>query len=121
MTDAPERIWVEHHGSGGALNDGQGEVRLTKPETDLVPVTEYVRADLPVRVLPLVWQDRGETVGHQFKANTAYSCYYVERSKSGLFNWWSPMLRGKIEVKTLDLAKAAAQADHDARIRAAIE
>jgi hypothetical protein len=31
------------------------------------------------------------------------------------------MLRGKIEVKTLDLAKAAAQADHDARIRAALE
>lgn len=73
-----------------------------------------------VAVKPLVWEDRGATVDHQFKATTAIGVYYIERSKAGLFNWWTPALRGKIEVKTLVSAKAAAQDDYDARIRSAL-
>ena len=62
----------------------------------------------------LEFVDRGATVDHRYKANTEYGCYYIERSKSGLFNWWTPMLRGKVEVNSLEAAQAAAQAHADA-------
>lgn len=73
------------------------------------------------KVKPLVWEDRGATVNHQFKATTAFGVYYVERDKSGLFNWWTPALRGKVQAHTLQAAKAAAQADYEARILSALE
>ena len=74
-----------------------------------------------LRVKPLVWEDRGHAVHPQLKAQTAFDTYYVNRSKSGLWDWWSTTLRGKIEVRTIEAAKAAAEADHAARIAAMIE
>lgn len=70
-------------------------------------------------VKPLVWEQRGQ-VHPQFKAVSVLGTYYIERNKAGLFDWWSPWQHGKIEVRTLELAKAAAQADHEARILSAI-
>ncbi|WP_411975971.1 hypothetical protein [Sulfitobacter faviae] len=48
MTEkAPERIWVEHHGHGGALNEGDGEILLSEPINEKqIPVTEYIRSDI---------------------------------------------------------------------------
>lgn len=74
-----------------------------------------------VGVKPLVWEDRSSAVHPRFKAVTGFGTYYIERNKAGLFDWWSPYRMGKTEVKTLDAAKAAAQADYTARILAALE
>lgn len=46
MTDAPREIWVEHHGYGGELGMGDGEVFLSPPKNPSVPVTRYIRADV---------------------------------------------------------------------------
>ena len=71
-------------------------------------------------VKPLVWECRDQ-VHPQFKAVSPLGTYYIERNKSGLFAWWSPMRLGKTTAHTIIFAKAAAQADFEVRIMSAID
>ena len=71
-------------------------------------------------IKPLVWECRDQ-VHPQFKAVSPLGTYYIERNKSGLFAWWSPMRLGKTTAHTIIFAKAAAQADFEVRIMSAID
>ncbi|NTE87258.1 hypothetical protein [Agrobacterium rubi] len=73
-----------------------------------------------VAVRALEWDDRGETIRDRFKAPSILGDYYVAREKSGLFSWRTYLLHGSIIVGNADEAKAAAQADYEARIRSAL-
>lgn len=79
-----------------------------------------VKAGEVVAVRPLEWVDRGDGVHPRFIARTIVGDYAIDKTKGGAFAWWVPVLRGKIEEHTLDAAKAAAQADYEARIRSAL-
>lgn len=69
-----------------------------------------------VRVKPLPWEDRGETVTDQFRSDTVVGVYYIGRSRSGLWEWRSSATRGKYEVRSLEQARTEAQADYERRI-----
>ena len=116
---APERIWIDAWGGNWS------------PQAGGTQGIEYIRADLAavqpaqVRVKPLVW--------HNFDAWTHWAeavcgTYHVEERNG----WWQAELRvgGLVHFVTktddtlqaeLEAAKAAAQADYEARILAAIE
>ena len=74
-----------------------------------------------VKIKPLVWENRSDVVHPQFKAVTGFGTYYIERDKGGLFNWWTPALRGKVQVQTIEAADAAANEHHAAAILSAID
>lgn len=73
-----------------------------------------------VAVKALEWEDRGDTIRDQYKASSVIGDYYVSREKSGLFSYRTYALSGTIIVGNAEEAKAAAQADYEARIRSAL-
>ena len=73
------------------------------------------RVDLPVRVKPLVWEKREDGVW----ADHAFGWYEAFDTDSGII-----LTQSGVEIGRFNLfsdAKAYAQADHDARIIAALE
>lgn len=72
-----------------------------------------------VKVKALEWRDR-EGVHPRYVAAAITGDYFIDRTKGGAFSWWTAALRGKVEVHTLDAAKAAAQADYERRILSAL-
>jgi len=96
-------------------------VACNERERDLIvtALRRLASSDSGVKVRELEWSDRGVSEP-RFKADAIIGTYYIERSKGGLFNWWTAATRGKIEVRTLDAAKSAAQADYEARIKSAL-
>ena len=91
---------------------GVREVRNLYAESPQIAPAATVRT--------LEWDDRGETIRDRFKAPSILGDYYVAREKSGLFSWRTYLLHGSIIVGNADEAKAAAQADYEARIRSAL-
>lgn len=108
-----ERRGIEH--VLRALNYGleHGYIAATP-----APPPEPAKAEVVVK--PLEWRDRGEGVHPQYVADTVVGGYFIHRTKGGAFQWWTPALRGKVEVHTLEVAKAAAQADYERRILSAL-
>lgn len=114
---APDRVFL---GEFGGWPVGNWD------EADLV---EYVRADLATaaKVKPLVWEDA--KISSQCVRQTAETLFGVYEA----LQWSDGTYGGSIptgsdepnkeygDLPTLEAAKAAAQADHDARIRAALE
>ena len=84
------------------------------------------RAALPVRVAPLVWEYPCSANNHTHIAHSIFGAYYVAVD-GGRHQAWLEAHTKPYEVIIGDVvgrmgeAKAAAQADHDARIRAALE
>ena len=110
---APERIWT-------APTDGECHVGFDTPSVNYT--TEYIRADLAaipaqVRVKPLVWISTGENrysaKSEDYKVVTDGKCWAFCPED------WPPF--AGYPYLTADAAKAAAQADYEARILAAIE
>ena len=99
--------------AGGAC---QVFVRMHDQNHDLLVAAWNRRADLPVRVLPLVWMPDGGT--HQ-SANSLGLHYGLAQANDG--NWVVDLGHSLPLFPDIDLAKAAAQADHESRIRAALE
>jgi hypothetical protein len=126
MTDAPERIWA-----GNWLADvGEtsvwdiGEWRDEPWQT--VDAVEYVRADLAtpapaVKVKALVWTECNSgnfKQGHCFTARSMvdFAPIAVHKKADG---WW--LNKDCTTYPTMEAAKAAAQADYEATILAALE
>lgn len=81
-----------------------------------------------VRVKHLVWEDCRENPGVLFTATTAVGRYEVDLSEMPREAWaglrWcagEPVLWGSSPLRDAEAAKAAAQADYETRIRAALE
>ena len=71
-------------------------------------------------VKPLVW---APVLGTNERAHSDGLCYEVaQRTSSGEWFWWLQHIPHRLSVpfSTLEAAKAAAQADYEARIRAAL-
>lgn len=93
--------------------------------------TEYVRADLAavpaqVRVKPLVWEVfQSKYEGRQHYGRGVFSHWYgVVRQKSGAWNCFHFIDGQRVDLgthPTLEAAKAAAQADYEAQLPAALE
>jgi len=127
MTDAPERIWATV------------DIDISAQTTDIYaqdtpdgfvgnPV-EYTRADIPVKVKPLVWGFRtileGEVFGVWMYAGSIVGAYEIHtfegRAHSGIAFLQCPNKCGLIEFPTTAEAKAAAQSDYETRIRECLE
>ena len=112
MTDAPMTIIVRWDADG----DSQAVHGL---DADPVSIeARYRRADLPVRVLPLVWVQSHMTPW-QDDWHTIPTGYTIRCADENGWKWQGWGVVGYCPHPTT--AKAAAQADHDARIRAALE
>jgi hypothetical protein len=115
VTDMPERIWASN------CIDQQA----WSPFDNLVAAAPYVRADLPPKVKPLEWQIYG---ADSFFAETAWGCYFAQwDDEIGAFfaslelgQHEDPIIIQPQDVETMSEAQAAAQADHTARILAAL-
>jgi hypothetical protein len=109
MTKAhmPETLWAD--GYGEWCSDALGNFNETL----------YRRADLPVRVKPLNWIDDNDICS---TAKTSIGEYVVQEDGNLWRVWPCDWVddTGE-EYPDRPSAKAAAQADHDARIRAALE
>ena len=140
MTDAPERIWAEVFRSdeGGNTLTIAGDYKIHAEDS-----VEYIRADLArPKVKPLVWDVDGRSLrmddtmafgrgydwdGYECLRQEGYglaSGYIIWPEKIGGADWslygthdglFVPGLAGE------EAAKAAAQADYDRRIIAALE
>ena len=120
--DAPDEVWLQiGYGDEGTHTWASHQVA----EDDIEQAGPYVRADRlsgRVRVKPLEWK---ETTPGRYIAKAPFNLgqYVVDRHPGGkLIVWIAP---GPDEdwqpVKSLDDAFAAAQADYEARILAALE
>ena len=123
MSDAPERIWAEvfRRDEGGHTLTIAGDYPLHKEDS-----VEYIRADLArPKVKTLEWwqSDTGD-----WCADTLVGRYQVAEKLRG--QWWScssphgPVVKrpewDASDFKSVEEAKAAAQADYERRILAAI-
>lgn len=114
----PEPQWLMR-----ALDVDKGEVRDFAMR-DMGPASAgsgKVEAEPAVSVKPLKWVDRSDRISPQYVAESIVGSYSIDRTKGGAFLWWTSALRGKVEVRTLEAAKAAAQADYERRIRSALQ
>lgn len=126
MTDStdnargPERIWAE---SKTCTVDASGASRLLAMDREFSRGTEYIRADLApdplgaVKVKPLVW---GYHPAGTIAAPPTGHAYIIDtRMKGRVYSvkGFNP----EREFGSLDEAKAAAQADYEAHIMAALE
>ncbi len=119
MTDAPERIWAKQTSGWGDLE--RGVYQSAEVDGDV----EYTRADLAKpRVKPLVWdgirttgdrevyaQDADTEIGHYIAASDGVDGSFFIVGYGG-YN----RLTGNLEA-----AKAAAQADYEARVLACLK
>lgn len=105
MSDAPREIWWNPEGHWSSFDDS--EIRCS-------PSVKYVRADLPPKVKPLVWH--GPDVGDEYSASGGGVVYVIRtQTEKG---YWVSGVRGYFS--TIEAAQAAAQADYEARILAAL-
>ena len=115
MTDAPERIWADRGPCGGWVFRSE-----RMPDSQ----HEYTRADLAatVRVKPLVWRHRTD-ISYLHEAKGADEWYRNIREDDGQYILEGDFTGNVAEriFPTLEAAKAAAQADYEARILAALE
>ena len=121
MTDAPMSIIVRWDADG----DSQAVHGL---DADPVSIeARYRRSDLPVRVKPLVWKNSAMVAQGGWLVIRYADCtlgrYDVEQNDRAEVTRLT-LNRREVETvlpKDILSAIAAAQADHDARIRAALE
>ncbi len=129
VTHSPERVWLE---DPAATETEHGRTwcdhNAWEGEPDCQPV-EYVRADLcrpAVRVKPLEWVGRG-TWSNQpcYHADSAFGwLMIVDHTTHGngfrVYPPWEEPAHSET-YPSLEAAKAAAHADYEARVLAAIE
>lgn len=117
---APERIWIDPTGVTMGHTDQPHEVT---PHD-----VEYIRADLArataitaaqVEVKPLEWVEI--RANQFFEARVIGILYSVRLGTDGVIRWQAGHMGTWFEADTLEDAKAAAQADYDARILSALE
>lgn len=145
MTDAPKRIWawvsdLRINGQpGGTLNQWHTSPPTDNPERAYphiraeaaalseAPEVHALIADAvekATRVKPLVW--RTYSNNGNCDASTRFGPYSVEDCDEDGWGMWTPQEYGSGDDPangyhpTLEAAKAAAQADYEQRIRAAI-
>ena len=119
MTDAPERIWATV------------DIDISAQTTDIYaqdtpdgfvgnPV-EYTRADIPVKVKPMVWhRSHINSWNHDF--HTTGNLQYVIRCADENGWKWTATGQGAFGYcNSPEEAKAAAQSDYETRIRECIE
>lgn len=122
MTNAPERIWIEDEfgeGDDDQWTYGTWDVRNYRDY-----VVEYVRADLAFpavqpEVKPLVWfeAELPSKGGGKF----ASEGYTIRRIEGLWLLDFAGTSKSAWRFSTLEVAKAAAQADYEARILAALK
>jgi len=75
----------------------------------------------PVAIKPLEWvKSKNSDVGHWHADTSAFECYEVWAELDGKSRWYAPYMNAGVTVENLEAAKAAAQADYEARIRSAL-
>ena len=115
MSEAPERIWA------WAWN---GEARRGQWHTSQInDGVEYIRADLSrPKVKPLEWDDWSEPHKYWYYSETSFGRYSIRQAffQESCFVVVTPT-ELRISENTLEDAKAAAQADYERRILAALE
>ena len=107
--DAPKRIW--------ACENGQWVAEWFNPPLG----AQYIRADIaaPVRVKPLVWH-KSKTTNWNDDWRTVPTGYTVRCADENGWKWATPL--GSFGyASSPNGAKEAAQQDHEARIRWALE
>ena len=109
MTDAPKHLIVRWDDNG----DGQIVHGL---DADPVSIeARYRRVDMPVRVKPLVWVEAADSwQSDVYSITTSYG----QGPERFLLSRGTKIIRWDDAAAPL---KAVAQADHDARIRSALE
>jgi hypothetical protein len=117
MTQAPERIWAWSKQDWFNAGASTHKVQCAGGKD-----VEYIRADLSrPRVKPLVWREYSNN--GNCMAETSIGDYVIEDHGENDWGIWlednySPILG---PYKTLEEAKAAAQADYERRILEALE
>jgi hypothetical protein len=111
-------------GDGTGLMIGCMTLKCVNPHVSYYPPSAAIsawnrRAGLPVRVKPLVWHPADTDVWRARPENSR-KFYDVTRGRDGIRVWFGADVIA-YPCGSVELAKAAAQADHDARIRAALE
>ena len=115
MTEAPERIWMFAKDLPSNL--------ITCGDT------EYVRADLPPKVKPLVWQRDSlpNSAPQRYRAEVPGGMGDYSVTGSERKNEWQWFRNGYFadghqhhKAMTIEAAQAAAQADYETRILAAL-
>ena len=110
MTDAPERIWAFY-----TPDDFDDSATITDYETVHHGGQQYIRADLAKpKVKPLVWDGHSD-IG--CLSPLYYGCIYPNSGG----NWTLDNGECVSAHKTPSDAKAAAQADYESRILAALD
>jgi hypothetical protein len=137
LRDAPKRIAMRWE-PGAAVTSGllmshpdyrnyilaAPEALSEAPEVQALIAEAVERA---TRVKPLVWENVGRCVGWQVQDENTHmyiACshgrkYEVAKGRGGWFAEWQGEYHAR-DLPTLEAAKAAAQADYEQRIRAAI-
>lgn len=118
MDDAPERVLYQP----GFVDAWRTDL---PPERVHIPAVEYIRSDVAqlaapaVKVKPLVWVEI--RTGQYFEARVIGILYSVRLGTDAIARWQAGYLGTWRDAPTIEAAKAAAQADYEARILAAIE
>lgn len=127
MTNAPEQIWAEYE-IGGEYAPDQSSGRWYSSEFNGHKETEYIRADIAKpRVKPLVWEEPSQENNWIYVARSPWGDYGVHidggRHRAWLEAHEKPHERwlGDDDVGSVYEAKAAAQADYEARVLACLE